>query len=56
MKTFLTMLCLLGLSLFSLNAAAQQSQDFGDYVVHFNAFNDFANSNVVLSRFGIGHG
>lgn len=52
MKTFLTMLCLLGLSLFSLNAAAQQSQDFGDYVVHYNALN----TNLIPPQVAKGYG
>lgn len=34
---FLQLLCLISLCLLALNARAENSQDFGDYVVHFNA-------------------
>jgi hypothetical protein len=52
MKTILTMLCLLGCSLLSFNAVAQQSQDFGDYVVHYNALN----TNLIPPQVAKGYG
>jgi len=39
MKTITRLLALLALVLLAPTAGAQQSQDFGDYVVHYNAFN-----------------
>ncbi len=39
MKNGLIALLLSGFFAFTSNAMAQQSQDFGDYVVHYNALN-----------------
>lgn len=39
MKQCATFLFLLTVLIFPLSAAAQQSQDFGEYVVHYNALN-----------------
>ena len=39
MKQFLNALLLLGALSFALTGEAQQSQDFGEYVVHYNALN-----------------
>jgi hypothetical protein len=39
MKNLLIALLLTGFFAFSSQAMAQQSQDFGDYVVHYNALN-----------------
>lgn len=39
MKQFLNMLLLLGALSYALTLQAQQSQDFGEYVVHYNAIN-----------------
>jgi hypothetical protein len=39
MKQFLNTLLLLGALSFALTTEAQQSQDFGEYVVHYNALN-----------------
>jgi len=39
MKQILSLIFLIGIFAISGNAQAQQSQDFGDYVVHYNALN-----------------
>jgi hypothetical protein len=39
MKRLLSILLLAGSLVVAVDAAAQQSQDFGDYVVHYNALN-----------------
>jgi hypothetical protein len=39
MKKLLSVLLLFGTVSFMLDAQAQQSQDFGEYVVHYNALN-----------------
>lgn len=39
MKKLLSLLLLFGTVSFVLDARAQQSQDFGEYVVHYNALN-----------------
>lgn len=39
MKKLLSLLLLVGTISYLPNAAAQQSQDFGEYVVHYNALN-----------------
>ena len=52
MKKTVTMICLLGALLFSSQAIAQQSQDFGDYVVHYNALN----TNLIPPQVAQGYG
>lgn len=50
---FLTMLCLACLVLMAGSAQAENSQDFGDYVVHFNALNTDLLSPKVATEYGI---
>jgi len=52
MKQFLTSLLLLGALFFSMAGEAQQSQDFGDYVVHYNALN----TNLIPPQVAQGYG
>jgi hypothetical protein len=52
MKQFLITLLLLGTLLFSLTSKAQQAQDFGDYVVHYNALN----TNLIPPQVAQGYG
>ena len=53
MKKLLISLLLLGTVPFSLNSVAQQSQDFGEYVVHYNTFNTNLISPQVAQGYGI---
>jgi len=39
MKKFIYVFCITGLLALSMGAQAQQFQDFGEYVVHYNALN-----------------
>lgn len=50
---FLTMLCLACLVLLTGGAQAENSQDFGDYVVHFNALNTDLLPPKVATEYGI---
>jgi hypothetical protein len=52
MKQFLTALLMLGAFFFSMAGEAQQSQDFGDYVVHYNALN----TNLIPPQVAQGYG
>ena len=52
MKQFLSTLLLLGTLSFSLTSEAQQAQDFGDYVVHYNALN----TNLIPPQVAQGYG
>ncbi len=52
MKQFLTALLLLGALSFSIAGEAQQSQDFGEYVVHYNALN----TNLIPPQVAQGYG
>lgn len=52
MKKFWHSLLLLGTLAFSINSSAQQSQDFGEYVVHYNALN----SNLIPPQVAQGYG
>jgi hypothetical protein len=52
MKQFLITLLLLGTLSFSLTSEAQQAQDFGDYVVHYNALN----TNLIPPQVAQGYG
>ncbi|MFC1695861.1 DUF4426 domain-containing protein [Pseudomonadota bacterium] len=52
MKQFLITLLLLGALSFSLTGKAQQAQDFGDYVVHYNALN----TNLIPPQVAQGYG
>jgi len=52
MKQFVISLFLLGSLTFSLCGNAQQSQDFGDYVVHYNALN----TNLIPPQVAQGYG
>lgn len=52
MKKLLTMLCLLVMFFLPPAALAQQSQDFGDYVVHYNALN----TNLIPPQVAQGYG
>lgn len=52
MKPFLNALLLLGALSFALNGEAQQSQDFGEYVVHYNALN----TNLIPPQVAQGYG
>lgn len=52
MKKFWHSLLLLGTLAFSVNSSAQQSQDFGEYVVHYNALN----SNLIPPQVAQGYG
>lgn len=49
----LTMLCLACLVLLASGAQAENSQDFGDYVVHFNALNTDLLPPKVATEYGI---
>jgi len=53
MKQFLVVLALFGSLVFSSAAVAQQSQDFGDYVVHYNAFNTNLLPPQIAQSYGI---
>ena len=53
MKQFLITLLLLGTLSFSLTSEAQQAQDFGDYVVHYNALNTNLIPPQVAQSYGI---
>jgi len=52
MKQFINALLLLGALSFSLASEAQQAQDFGDYVVHYNALN----TNLIPPQVAQGYG
>jgi hypothetical protein len=52
MKQLLSILFLIGALAFSASGAAQQSQDFGDYVVHYNALN----TNLIPPQVAQGYG
>ena len=52
MKQLLISLLLLGTLFFPLPGAAQQSQDFGEYVVHYNALN----TNLIPPQVAQGYG
>jgi len=52
MKQLLSILILIGSLAFSAHGAAQQSQDFGDYVVHYNALN----TNLIPPQVAQGYG
>jgi len=52
MKQFLTALILLGALSFSTAGEAQQAQDFGEYVVHYNALN----TNLIPPQVAQGYG
>jgi hypothetical protein len=52
MKQLPSILLLIGSLTFSANGAAQQSQDFGDYVVHYNALN----TNLITPQVAQGYG
>lgn len=52
MNQLLSILVLIGSLAFSANGAAQQSQDFGDYVVHYNALN----TNLIPPQVAQGYG
>jgi len=52
MKMLFVSLLLLGTVSFSLNSQAQQSQDFGEYVVHYNALN----TNLITPQVAQGYG
>lgn len=52
MKQFLSTLLLLGALIYSPFGEAQQAQDFGDYVVHYNALN----TNLIPPQVAQGYG
>jgi hypothetical protein len=52
MKQLMGILLLIGSLAFSASGAAQQSQDFGDYVVHYNALN----TNLIPPQVAQGYG
>ena len=52
MKQIFSLLFLAGMLAASTNTDAQQSQDFGDYVVHYNALN----TNFILPQVAQGYG
>lgn len=52
MKRLLSILLLAGCLVVAVDAAAQQSQDFGDYVVHYNALN----TNLIPPQVAQGYG
>jgi hypothetical protein len=52
MKRLLSILILIGYLGLPANGAAQQSQDFGDYVVHYNALN----TNLIPPQVAQGYG
>ena len=49
----LKVLFVLALSLFSLNSYAENSKEFGDYVVHYNAFRSDTISPDVAKQYGL---
>ncbi|MCU0989077.1 MAG: DUF4426 domain-containing protein [Xanthomonadales bacterium] len=53
MKQLPSLLLLIGGLAFSANGVAQQSQDFGDYVVHYNALNTNLLPPQVAQGYGI---
>jgi len=53
MTKLLISLFLLGTLSYSLDSAAQQSQDFGEYVVHYNALNTKLIPPQVAKGYGI---
>jgi hypothetical protein len=53
MKTLTAVVALLLASLFAAPLAAQQSQDFGEYVVHYNALNTNLIPPQVAQAYGI---
>jgi hypothetical protein len=53
MKQLLNALLLLGALSFTLTGEAQQSQDFGEYVVHYNALNTNLIPPQVAQAYGI---
>jgi hypothetical protein len=53
MKRLLSILLLAGSLVVAVDAAAQQSQDFGDYVVHYNALNTNLIPPQVAQAYGI---
>jgi hypothetical protein len=53
MKQLMISLLLLGALVFAADGAAQQSQDFGDYVVHYNALNTNLIPPQVAQAYGI---
>lgn len=52
MKLLPSILLLAGTLVFAVDGAAQQSQDFGDYVVHYNALN----TNLIPPQVALGYG
>jgi Domain of unknown function (DUF4426) len=52
MKQFMGILLLIGSLAFPASGKAQQSQDFGDYVVHYNALN----TNLIPPQVAQGYG
>jgi len=52
MKHFFSLIFLAGMFAAPANTEAQQSQDFGDYVVHYNALN----TNFILPQVAQGYG
>jgi hypothetical protein len=52
MKQLLSILLLASTLAFAVDGAAQQSQDFGDYVVHYNALN----TNLIPPQVAQGYG
>ena len=53
MKRLLSILLLTGSLVVAVDATAQQSQDFGDYVVHYNALNTNLIPPQVAQAYGI---
>jgi len=53
MKQLMNSLLLLAALVFATDSAAQQSQDFGDYVVHYNALNTNLIPPQVAQAYGI---
>jgi len=52
-KTFFKAVFILALSLASLNSYAENSKEFGDYVVHYNAFRSDTISPEVAKQYGL---
>ena len=52
MKKIVSILTLFGMLIYSVSTFAQQSQDFGDYVVHYNALN----TNLIPPQVAQGYG
>lgn len=52
MKKIVSILTLFGMLIYSVSSFAQQSQDFGDYVVHYNALN----TNLIPPQVAQGYG